>query len=54
MLFKSIVNQRTKTYHKSSTCHYVTGELKISFMIFPENRLSADDSHEISCLICYF
>ena len=23
-------------------------------MIFHENRLSADDSHEISCLICYF
>ena len=23
-------------------------------MIFDENRLPADDSHEISCLICYF
>ena len=23
-------------------------------MIFHENRLPADDSHEISCLICYF
>ena len=23
-------------------------------MIFLENRLPADDSHEISCLICYF
>ena len=23
-------------------------------MIFRENRLPADDSHEISCLICYF
>ena len=23
-------------------------------MIFNENRLPADDSHEISCLICYF
>ena len=23
-------------------------------MIFHENRLSADDSHEISCHICYF
>ena len=23
-------------------------------MIFYENRLPADDSHEISCLICYF
>ena len=22
--------------------------------IFHENRLSADDSHQISCLICYF
>ena len=23
-------------------------------MVFHENRLPADDSHEISCLICYF
>ena len=23
-------------------------------MIFHENRLPADNSHEISCLICYF
>ena len=23
-------------------------------MILHENRLPADDSHEISCLICYF
>ena len=23
-------------------------------MIFHENRLPADDSHEISCLLCYF
>ena len=23
-------------------------------MIFHKNRLPADDSHEISCLICYF
>ena len=23
-------------------------------MIFHENRLPADDSHEISCLVCYF
>ena len=23
-------------------------------MIFHENRLTADDSHEISCIICYF
>ena len=23
-------------------------------MIFHENRLPADDSHEISCIICYF
>ena len=23
-------------------------------MIFPENRLPANDSREISCLICYF
>ena len=23
-------------------------------MIFHENRLPADDSHEISCLICFF
>ena len=23
-------------------------------MIFHENRLPADDSHEIACLICYF
>ena len=23
-------------------------------MIFHENRLPAEDSHEISCLICYF
>ena len=23
-------------------------------MIFHENRLPADDSHEIPCLICYF
>ena len=23
-------------------------------MMFHENRLPADDSHEISCLICYF
>ena len=23
-------------------------------MIYHENRLPADDSHEISCLICYF
>ena len=23
-------------------------------MIFHENRLPADDSHEILCLICYF
>ena len=23
-------------------------------MIFHENRLPADDSHEMSCLICYF
>ena len=27
---------------------------KKSGMIFHENRLPADDSHEISCLICYF
>ena len=29
--FKSIVNgqRRTKTDHKSSPCHYVTGELKM-------------------------
>ena len=26
--FKSIVNGRTKTDHKSSPCHYMTGELK--------------------------
>ena len=23
-------------------------------MIFHENRLTADDSHEISCLLCFF
>ena len=23
-------------------------------MLFHENRLPADDSHEITCLICYF
>ena len=23
-------------------------------MVFHENRLPADDSHEISCLICYY
>ena len=31
VIFKSIVNgrgRRTKTDHKSSPCHYVTGELK--------------------------
>ena len=26
---------------------------KIRYMIFHEIRLPADDSHEISCLICY-
>ena len=27
---------------------------KLKGMILHENRLPADDSHEVSCLICYF
>ena len=30
---KSTVNGRTKINHKSSPCHYVTGELKRTFFL---------------------
>ena len=39
------------------TTNYATSFLifkKKKGMIFHENRLPADDSHEMSCLICYF
>ena len=35
-------------------CDFFPNFQKKKVMIFHENRLSADASHELSCLICYF
>ena len=35
-------------------CNIFTNFRQKEGMILHENRLPADDSHEISCLICYF
>ena len=35
-------------------CNIFPNSRKKSGMIFHENRLPADDSHEMLCLICYF
>ena len=42
---------RTAADHKFC---YIFPNLKKIGMIFHENCLPADNSHEISCLICYF
>ena len=43
-----------KTAADDKFCLIFPNFRKISAMILHENRLPADDSHEISYLICYF
>ena len=65
MSFKSIVKGRTKTDHKNSTYHYVTGELKMNsdqhfqgkwlkFTQLQKSNVPGSSVFNRSNSICYF